>query len=545
MNNYNFIELILIPLIYKREIVKCLLLSALFFVVKLKIIRIENNHDNHILRKNKFFNYNNETINSIDFIRDKSNINNISGNEKAETEQELNVKISNTDSKMNTNKKRIIKDVLLINGYDINLNSQSYRYRVLNQIEQLNTGSFEYDELFYLNLESSMVLNYRFFIFFHCPWTEKIEQSILLAKSLNKKVLFDIDDLIFDTKYTDQIQCIKNLNINEKKIYDEEVIKIGRTLKLCDSVITTTETIANELTNYLNNVFINRNVASEEMWKLSQDALIKKINKTNNENIIISYFSDSITCSSDLYILEPVLRKILSEFKNVKLLFLGGTKISNFLIDFSERIVQQNYTDWRELPEIISNVDINIVPLEKNIFNEGKSENKWLESSLVKVPTIASNLGAFQQVIIHNETGLLCSDMNEWYISLKELISNEHLRKIIGENAYNFDLSTYQKDLEELIKYVKGKAPNAQIIIIDDFWFNNISAYRKAAASACGVDFVDLSVARADSSYQCGMGSTIYDNSGNAHTVNHGGLATHPGDKGHAYIAEGIINYLK
>ncbi|MCR5743410.1 MAG: hypothetical protein K6F92_06805 [Lachnospiraceae bacterium] len=139
------------------------------------------------------------------------------------------------------------------------------------------------------------------------------------------------------------------------------------------------------------------------------------------------------------------------------------------------------------------------------------------------------------------------TDRAEFYFVIDQYLTSEVdlITLQLGENAYNFDLSTYQKDLEELIKYVKGKAPNAQIIIIDDFWFNNISAYRKAAASACGVDFVDLSVARADSSYQCGMGSIIYDKSGNAHTVNHGGLATHPGDKGHAYIAQGIINYLK
>ena len=307
----------------------------------------------------------------------------------------------------------------------------------------MNTGSFECDELFYLNLESYMILNYRFFIFFHCPWTEKIEQSILLAKSLNKKVLYDIDDFIFDTKYTDQIKYIKNISLNEKKIYDEEIIKIGKTLKLCDSVITTTEVIANELKNYVNNIFINRNVASEEMWKLSQDALINRINITNNQNIIIGYFSESVTYSEDLYIIEPVLKKILSEFKNVKLLLISKIKISNFLIDFSERIVQQNYTDWRKLPEIISNVDINIIPLEKNIFNEGKSENKWLEASLVKVPTIASNLGAFKQILIHNETGFLCSDNNEWYISLKELITNDYLRKIVGENAFNFCIEKY------------------------------------------------------------------------------------------------------
>ena len=58
--------------------------------------------------------------------------------------------------------------------------------------------------------------------------------------------------------------------------------------------------------------------------------------------------------------------------------------------------------DYKELPQIISNIDINIVPLEDNIIYEVKSENLWLQASLVKVPTVASNIGIFKKVIIQN-----------------------------------------------------------------------------------------------------------------------------------------------
>lgn len=44
--------------------------------------------------------------------------------------------------------------------------------------------------------------------------TEKVQQPIILDKSLNKKVLFDIDDLFIDTKYTDKIPFVK---IEKKK----------------------------------------------------------------------------------------------------------------------------------------------------------------------------------------------------------------------------------------------------------------------------------------------------------------------------------------
>ena len=345
----------------------------------------------------------------------------------------------NTEEKkeINHNNKRIIKDVLFINGCDNNIVPHPYRYRVKHQMEQLNAGFIASDEIYYLSFEPNIVYNYRIIIFFRCPWTENVDKAIKLAKRLNKKVLFDIDDLVIDTKYTEKISFLKTLSSQQKNLYDDGVIRTGKTLKLCDAAITTTYALAKELKNYVPNVFINRNVASEEMWKLSDKVLKLKNNIANNDYIIIGYFSGSITHNSDIEMIKPGLIKILKEYKNVKLLLSGLIAYSDELKKFNNQIITNNFTDWRKLPELISNVDINIAPLEDTLFNEAKSENKWIEASLVKVPTIASNIGAFKQVIIHNETGLLCNNNNDWYISLKALIDNKELRKTIGENAYN------------------------------------------------------------------------------------------------------------
>jgi glycosyltransferase involved in cell wall biosynthesis len=303
-------------------------------------------------------------------------------------------------------------------------------------MEQLSSGFLESDEYYYLDIEPIIVRNYRVIIFFRCPCTKTIEEAILLAKSLNKKVLFDIDDLVIDKKYTELIPYLKTLSPKEKKIYDNGVKRMRKTLKLCEEAITTTKELAKELKHYVSNVYINKNVASEEMWKLSNDALKHKEKVKNDENIIIGYFSGSITHNSDIEMIKPALIRILSEFKNVHLLLFGELSFPNFLNDFSSQIMTKKFTDWRKLPEIISSVDINIAPIEKTIFNAAKSENKWVEAALVKVPSITSNYGEFKNVIIHNETGLLCSNINDWYISLKTLIINKKLRKIIGKNAY-------------------------------------------------------------------------------------------------------------
>ena len=179
------------------------------------------------------------------------------------------------------------------------------------------------------------------------------------------------------------------------------------------------------------------------MWSLSKKALrIQNLTK-ESEHIVVGYFSGSYSHCPDIEMIEPVLFKILKEYKHVQLLLFGLLSLNNLFKNFPSQIIIKNFTYWKELPKIISTVDINIAPIENFTFNWAKSENKWLEAALVKVPTIASNYGQFKRVIKHKETGLLCSDLNYWYINLKLLINNKVLRKKIGKNAYEYCRKEY------------------------------------------------------------------------------------------------------
>ena len=151
----------------------------------------------------------------------------------------------------------------------------SYIYRILNQIEQLNAANLKSSEIFYLKINPLMVCDFRIIIFFKCPWTKEVDEAITLAKQLNKKVLFDTDDLFFDAKYANVSTYIQELSPYEKLFNGKNIIQMRRTLSLCEGAITTNEIIAKELKNYISEVFINHNVESEEMWKLSENALEK------------------------------------------------------------------------------------------------------------------------------------------------------------------------------------------------------------------------------------------------------------------------------
>lgn len=101
-------------------------------------------------------------------------------------------------------------------------------------------------------------------------------------------------------------------------------------------------------------------------------------------------------------------------------------------------MVSHPFVDWKKLPSLIAEVDINLAPLEQSIFNEAKSENKWVEAALVKVPTVASNVGAFQRMIVSGETGILCDTEEEWVEQLSRLVEDKKERDRIAENAHKY-----------------------------------------------------------------------------------------------------------
>lgn len=333
------------------------------------------------------------------------------------------------------------KDVLFINGCDYNALPHPPRYRVQHQMEQLKANNIDCDENFYLHLSIEQVRNYRAFVIFRCPYTEELGEFIRLAKELNKTVIYDIDDLVIDTKYTDTIKYLDTMSPEERKGYDEGVCNMQKVLKMCDAAITTTEGMAEELKHYVPKVFINRNTASEEMLQLSEEAYEKAVAEKTAEGrktVKLGYFSGSITHNDDFVLIQPAVAKIMEKYPQTELHIAGILDIPKEFEAFKERVIAHPFADWKKLPEMIASMDINLAPLEESIFNEAKSENKWVEAALVRVPTIASNLGAFKRMIVHNETGILANTCEEWYKGLETLIVDTQKRERIAKVAYDY-----------------------------------------------------------------------------------------------------------
>lgn len=378
-------------------------------------------------------------------------------------------------------KKDEMRDVLFVSGCAL---PHPERYRVEHQMEQLEASGLSIERVFYTNFKPEKLKFYRTVIIFRCPITDEIKELIEKAHYFNKKVFYDIDDLVMDTKYTDKIEYVKQMSAEDRALYDDGVNRMGETMKLCDYCITTTPALARELKKYGKEVFINKNVASEKMVKLSLDAM-KNVSKDASK-VHIGYLSGSITHNPDFEMIKPALIKIMDEYPQVELTVMGHLDLPKELAKYEDRIIKQPFGSWEELPKVIAGLDINLAPIEESIFNEAKSENKWTEAALCKVATVASDFGVFKIVINDRETGMLCKAEEDWYKRIKELIEKPELRHKIAEKAHRKAMKEYITTYTglPLARFIESKLAKNIAFVLPS---TNISGGVNVVLKHCGI----------------------------------------------------------
>jgi len=88
---------------------------------------------------------------------------------------------------------------------------------------------------------------------------------------------------------------------------------------------------------------------------------------------------------------------------------------------------------WFDLPDITATFDVGLVPLAKNLLNEGKSHLKGMEYNACGIPYIASPSESYQWYTDGN--GILARTPQEWRNALDLLTKDAKVRKSMSERA--------------------------------------------------------------------------------------------------------------
>lgn len=348
-------------------------------------------------------------------------------------------------------------DILFVTGGV----GDSALFRTVHYAEELENNGFKCSSTIQDNpFLPSYADKFKIFIFHRTLFTKKIGELVEKIKKQNKEIIFETDDLVFDSKYFSGLDYVKNINVLERKQYErgvgEEILQ-DPYVKVCT---TTTSFIAEKLREYSKKVFIVPNKLSKSDIEIAEKIVESKVHKVE-KSISLGYFSGTISHNKDFATITDALLKIMEKYPQVELFLVGPLDIENKLNIFKDRIKQLPYVPRKKHFENIANVDINLASLEiSNPFCEAKSELKFFEAGIVGVPTVASATQTFKEAISDGINGFVASDTEEWFSKLERLILSPELRSRMGMEAHKKVLEQYSTQTvknEEYYAYLRSK----------------------------------------------------------------------------------------
>jgi glycosyltransferase involved in cell wall biosynthesis len=278
-------------------------------------------------------------------------------------------------------------------------------------------------------------------------YDQHIAKLIALGKRRGCPILYDVDDLVFDIERVHLLVSTIGADPKSTRSWDYWFGYVGRvsaTIALCDRVIVTTAPLAKHVQSCFNKpVAVVPNFMNEQQLEISERIYDAKNAKDfrHDGTIHLGYFSGTLTHNHDYELISSALKDILERHPHTRLRVVGFLNVPDDLLKFSKRIELLPLQDFINLQRTIGSTDINLVPLQNNVFTNCKSGLKYFEAGIVGTVTIASPTIPFQNAIEHGTNGLLARP-SEW-VEMIEMVLADRTRYCLLARQARLAAKTY------------------------------------------------------------------------------------------------------
>jgi glycosyltransferase involved in cell wall biosynthesis len=330
--------------------------------------------------------------------------------------------------------------------------TSTFRYRVFNMVEAL--GEDASDERISatwftraeLPILERLIGEVQTLVICRTRYTARLDNLVTRARAAGCRVLFDVDDLIFDNRYVSLV--LETLDRPSSEVLLDEwfaaMSRLGAMLRLCDGAITTNHFLAARIEdfaqlptwvvpNFLNGLQLER---SAEIRR-SRHAAAR-----SNAVTSIGYFSGTPTHNRDFELISTALANVMTRHAAVRLLIVGFLDVGSALRGFGDRIDILPLTDFLTLQSLVGSTGLNVVPLQTNIFSNCKSELKYFEAAIVETPTLATPTYSFRLAIEDGVNGYLV-DAYDWERRLEEAVCGDLDLAGVAERGLEHTLRWY------------------------------------------------------------------------------------------------------
>jgi glycosyltransferase involved in cell wall biosynthesis len=105
------------------------------------------------------------------------------------------------------------------------------------------------------------------------------------------------------------------------------------------------------------------------------------------------------------------------------------------LADGQKRVWWKGWANFDQHASTVMNMDINLCPLEDDLFNRSKSPVKWLEGSAAGAASIVSPT-VYGDYVTHGVDALVARTPQEWENAISFLLDNPAVRQTLARNAH-------------------------------------------------------------------------------------------------------------
>jgi glycosyltransferase involved in cell wall biosynthesis len=312
--------------------------------------------------------------------------------------------------------------------------TSTFRYRVFNMVEALGLDapnqriSATWFTRAELPILERLIGNVNTLIICRTRYTARLDSLVTRARAGGCRVLFDVDDLIFDTRYVSLVLETLDRTPGEAML-DEwfaAMSRVGAMLRLCDGAISTNHFLSARIEefaqlptwvvpNFLNNLQLERSAEVRRTRHASEPS---------DRVTSIGYFSGTPTHNRDFELVSTALARVMTRHVNIRLLIVGFLDVGPALRGFGDRIDILPLTDFLTLQTLIGSTSLNIVPLQTNVFSNSKSELKYFEAAIVETPTLATPTYSFRLAIQDGVNGYLV-DAYDWEDRIEQAVRGD------------------------------------------------------------------------------------------------------------------------
>jgi glycosyltransferase involved in cell wall biosynthesis len=334
-----------------------------------------------------------------------------------------------------------------------NPNNSTFRYRAYNMVQVLNDEknrdvSASYFFLDDLHLFGEIADLADVLVICRSRYSHRINHLVTKFRVRGKRILFDIDDFVFNPSYAHLIISTLGQDTDNSELWDYWFAyssRMGETLRLCDGAITTNDYLAARITEFSGlPVNVVPNYINKEQLNLSETLFRSKEASgfARDDKICLGYFSGSPSHTLDYAIITSALEEVLDNDQRVELMLVGYIEAGPSLSRFGDRIKRQPFHDYVNLQRLIGSVEFNLMPLQSNVFTNCKSELKHFEAAIVGTLSIASPSHTYAAAIQDGENGYI-AQAHQWASVIQRAIENIGMYPDIAATAYAHARSKY------------------------------------------------------------------------------------------------------